>query len=132
MNRLGVDQQSVDFRILSLKRHVLLRPDRAEGVDVFVGDDTAFLERRGGDGVDFDLLPTGSDADVEAAIGQHVDRREHLGRDDRRTVRHDHHGEHQPDLFSFRGDPGGRGQLLHPVTGVGGVEFSGLGIGISG
>ena len=92
---------------------LLLGPQRAERVDIFVGDGAAFGERRRHDGVELGLEPAGADPDRQPPAGQHIDRRELLGRENRRPVRHDQDRQHQPDARGLRREPGGQASASH-------------------
>ena len=61
---------------------------------------------------------------------QHVDRRQHLGEQHRRTVRHDGDRGHQTQPRGPAGDKGDSGQLLVPVAARAAGKFAGVAVGV--
>ena len=66
----------------------------------------------------------------KAAFRQDVDRRQDLGGQHRRAVRHDHDRGDEPQFRGLGGDKGDRGQLLVPVAAGAAGKLAGVGIGV--
>src|SRR5262249_26240726 len=72
--------------VCALKRRIVLCPELPEGADVLVADGTALLERRGTKGFKLFAHPPNATPDNNPPLGEHVDRGQHLGGEDGRTV----------------------------------------------
>jgi hypothetical protein len=88
-----------------MKGGTLLRPERAEEIDILIGPPPALMK---GDAEHVELLlqPPGCDAEEEAAVRQHVEAREFLREHHRVAVWEDEYRRAQFDPRRDRGHVG--------------------------
>jgi hypothetical protein len=89
---LGRELDIGEAAVGALERGIVLCPQLSEGADVLIADGAALLERRGTQGVELFTHPPDATPDNDPPLGEHVDRGQHLGGEDGRTVRQDHDG----------------------------------------
>jgi hypothetical protein len=87
---LGLEEQVVELRVAAPERRRPLRPQLDHRAQVLVGHRAALGEGHA-EHPALGLDPAGAHAEDHAPAAQRVERRDHLGGDDRLAVRHDQH-----------------------------------------
>ena len=117
LHRLGREFNVGELQVLPLELRVLLIPERDEGAQVLVGDGTALVERgRHHQRTGLLAVPAYTEQDVQPAVGEHVNRGQHLRGEQGIAVRHDHEG-HQPYPGGLAGQKTDDGQDFERVLG---------------
>ena len=117
LHRLGREFYVGELQVLTLELRVLVIPERDEGAQVLVGDGTTLVERsRHHQRTGLLTVPAYAEQDVQPAVGEHVNRSQHLGGEEGIAVRHDHEG-HQPYLRGLPGQKTDDGQDFERVLG---------------
>src|SRR5881409_1732058 len=96
LRRLGQDVDVAHRAIFTLERDGVGRPHRAHELHVLVGHRAALLERWRAERLELLAQPADAGAEDHAPTGEDVDRREHLGGDQRVAVRHHHDADTEP------------------------------------
>ncbi len=99
---------------LTAQLGLLVAPQRAQGVDPLVGAAAAGLEGHADRLVLARHVPH-ADADLEATLREHVDRRQLLGQDDRVAQRQDHDAGAERDARRDRGGVGEDRDRVHEL-----------------
>ena len=90
LDRLGLELDSVDAVVLAVELRVRLAPERLHDSQELVGHRAALVVVQSQD-LELFLQPAHSHAANDAAAGQNIQRREHLGLDYRVAVGQDDH-----------------------------------------
>jgi hypothetical protein len=132
LHGLGFEDDTLEPDPIGLEPRRLFGPEFSKRPQIFVGHGTAGGKRRRHRSVELCLEPARADADDEPSAGEDIDRRQHLGGEHGRPVRHHHHRQHQTDARGLGGDISRRRQLFVPALGALGEKFSALGVWIAG
>ena len=116
---LGIEQHVGEAHVLAAIGGRVFGPQLAEGLEALVGDLAALLER-GAQQLELLLHPARAGADDQPAVGEHVDGRQHLGRQHRRPMRHHHHRRQQPQPLGAAGEEGDGRELVEAMPMLGG------------
>jgi hypothetical protein len=109
--------------VLAVERGRILGPQLLESREILVCDLAAFFERRAQQR-EFLLHPPGASAEDEAAVGEHVDCRQHFRGENRGAVRHHHDRGKQPQAFGAAGEERHGGELVEAIAVLGGGEHA--------
>ena len=129
--RLGRESHPGKAHEVAVHGRVVLRPQRAEGADVFVGRRTPAVESRRTQNGQFLGHPADPDPQRQPTPGQHVQGGQHLGGQHRRAVHQHHHRGEQPDALGGRCGPGQRRDLLKARARIAGRPGAGIVVGIA-
>ena len=132
LHRLRLEQDVGEFDVAAREARIVLGPQLTERIEIFVGDRAALGKRRYAERLELFLHPTRADAEGQPAIGQHVDRRQHLGLQYCRSVWHDGDRGDEAQPRGFAGDKRHRYQLLVPVAARPARELAGVAVGVLG
>ena len=102
LDGLGVEADAVELVILPVKLRFRFGPENLEHLQELVAHGAA-VSIGNAQGVELLLQPAHADAAYHPAVGQHVQRREHLGLHHRVAVGQDHHRAPQPDYVGTSG-----------------------------
>src|SRR6185436_17840489 len=116
LNGLGPTVERLESIELAREGRGTLRPQRLEDADVLVSYRAPPLELRRAERLELLAHPSHADAERDASLREHVDRRERLRRQHRVAVGHDHHARDQAQPRGLGGDERHERQLIEHVA----------------